>query len=329
MVGGLVSHPCHASPDSLYHEVRPAMGTTVEIYLYAPGSERAAELFEAAFEEIERVEAALSHYRPTSEISRINTAAARGSVITDPEVFGLIQQALDYSRRSGGAFDITVGPLVRAWGFFRDDGHYPSPDELSAARAKVGWQKVAADSAARSIRFLTPGIELDLGGIGKGFALDHAARILQRHGVTAALLGVGQSSYLALGAPPDAEGWPVTVSCPSEPARALSTVRLRDRSLSTSGNDQKYFELDGQRYSHIIDPRTGQPTAGMMQVTVTALTATESDALSTALLVLGLERAADLIEETGGAAALLVVGYEGQHRVVAIGWTEELARWSR
>ncbi len=271
----------------------------------------------------------MSKYRPTSEITRINTAAGHGSVITDPEVFCLIQHALDYSRRTGGAFDITVGPLVRAWGFFRDDGHYPSPDELSQARAKVGWQHVAADSALRSIRFLTPGIELDLGGIGKGFAIDCAARILQRHGVAAALLGVGQSSYRALGAPPGAEGWPITVSWPSEPARALSTVWLRDRSLATSGNDQKHFELDGRRYSHIIDPRTGQPAAGMMQATVTALTATDSDALSTALFVLGPERATDLIEQTDGAAALFVVGDEGQGRVVAIGWSEELAPWSR
>jgi thiamine biosynthesis lipoprotein len=301
LVGGLLPSPCIASPDSLYHEAR------------------------AAFEEIARVEAALSSYRPTSEISRINGSAVRGPVVTDPEVFGVIEQALHYSRRSDGAFDITVGALMRAWGFFRDDGHYPSLDELAEARAKVGWQHVALDNAKRSIRFLTPGIELDLGGIGKGFALDRAAHTLRRHGVTAALLGAGQSSYYAIGAPPDTEGWAITVHDPDDPARALSTVPLRDRSLSTSGNDQKSFWLDGRKYSHIIDPRTGEPATGMMQVTVTARTAADSDALATALFVLGPERAADLIEQGDDVAALLVTGHETEDHVVAIEWVESLA----
>jgi thiamine biosynthesis lipoprotein len=329
VAAALVPVPCHASPDSLYHVVRPAMGTTVEIYFYAPSGERAAELSEAAFEEIERVEAALSTYRPTSEMSRINATAARWPVVTDPEVFGLIGMALDYGRRSDGAFDITVGPLVKAWGFFRADGHYPSRDELSEARATVGWQHVTLDDAERSIQFRTPGIELDLGGLGKGFALDRAARILRRHGVTQALLGAGQSSYLAIGAPPGAAGWLITVPSPDSAAEALATVRLRDRSLSTSGSDQQHFELGGRRYSHIIDPRTGQPVTGITQVTVTALTATESDALATALFVLGPERGTDLVEAIDAAAALLVLGHDSAEQVVTIQWTEALASRGR
>jgi thiamine biosynthesis lipoprotein len=291
------------------------MGTTVEIYL--------AALFETAFEEIERVEAALSSYRPTSEISRINTNAGRGPVVTDPEVFGLIKQALDCGRHTDGAFDITVGALVRAWGFFRNGGHYPSRAELSEARANVGWQHVALDTAARSIRFLAPGIELDVGGVGKGFALDRAARILRRHGVTAALLGAGQSSYYAIGAPPEAKGWPITISDPDDPAQVLSTAPLRDRSLSTSGNTQKFFWLDEKRYSHIIDPRTGEPATGMRQVTVTARTAADSDALATAIFVLGPERAAQLVKQGDGIAALLVTEHE-EEGIVAIEWTESI-----
>jgi thiamine biosynthesis lipoprotein len=298
------------------------MGTTVQIYLYAPTRDRAAALLEAAYEEIERVEAALSTYRPTSEISRLNTTAAREQVITDPEVLDLIYQALGYSRLTGGAFDVTVGPLVKAWGFFRNVGHYPSPAELSEARARVGWEHVALDAGDRSIRFQIPGLELDLGGIGKGFALDCAARTLRRHGVKRALLGAGQSSYVAIGAPPGARGWLITVPSPDDPARPMSTVPLRDQSLSTSGSNQQYFELDGRRYGHIIDPRTGQPVTGMIQVTVTAPTATDSDALSTALFVLGPERAAALIEGIPGAAALLVADRDGEDRIVAIRWPE-------
>jgi thiamine biosynthesis lipoprotein len=300
------------------------MGTTVEIFLYAEPPDRAASLFEVAFQEISRVEEALSTYRTTSEISRINSAAAFKRVVTDPEVFGLIARALEYSRRTGGAFDVTVGPLVKTWGFFRGDGHYPSVAALSEARAKVGWRNVAVDSTKRSIRFLTPGLELDMGGIGKGFALDCAARILRRNGVDRALLGAGQSSYLAIGAPPDSKGWPIAVPDPRDPASALSTVRLRDQSLSTSGSDQQYFEMDGRQYSHIIDPRTGQPVTAMVQVTVIAPTATDSDALSTALFVLGRERAPAVIEGMEGTAALLVAGDRGEEQIIPVQWKETL-----
>jgi len=326
---GIVS-PCRGvDQDSLFHEYRPAMGTTVEIFLYAETPASAVELFEVAFQEIARVEEALSNYRATSEISRINSTAADRPIVTDPEVFGLIARALEYSRRTGGAFDVTVGPLVGAWGFFRGDGHYPSATALSEARAKVGWRHVVVDSAARSIRFLTPGLQLDLGGIGKGFALDRAASTLQRNGVGRALLGAGQSSYVAIGTPPGSRGWPIAVPDPRDPALALSTVRLRDQSLSTSGSDQQYFEIDGRRYSHIIDPRTGEPVTGMVQVTVIAPTATDSDALSTALFVLGREGAPAAIEGMEGTAALLVTDDTGEEQIIPVRWKEMFTSWSK
>jgi thiamine biosynthesis lipoprotein len=321
--------PCTATQDSLYHESRPAMGTTVEILLYAPGRDRAAELFEVAYEEIERIEGALSSYRSTSEISRVNASASRGPVVTDPEVFGIIERALEWSRRTDGAFDVTVGPLVEAWGFFCHEGRIPSTGDLTRARARVGWEHVALDKRARSVHFLSEDLVLDLGGIGKGVALDAAARVLRSHGVTRALLGAGQSSYLAIGAPPETEGWSITVPDPRNAARALSTVRLRDGSLSTSGADQQYFEVDGRRYSHIIDPRTGQPVAGMAQATVMAPTATDSDALSTALFVLGAEPVAALLEFLDGTAALLVRDGAEDESVVPIRWEQAFAPWGR
>ena len=299
------------------------MGTTVEVFLYASDPAAAATLFDAAFEEIERVEEALSSYRPSSEISRINAGAGQATVVTDPEVFGLIRRALDYSRRTDGAFDITVGALVRAWGFFRDEGRYPSPDELAAARSRTGWKHMALDPTTRGIRFTAPGIELDLGGIGKGFALDCAARVLQRHGVTAALLGAGQSSYYAIATPPQARGWRIVVPNPYDPDHQLSTVWLRDGALATSGTYAKFFELDGRRYSHLIDPRTGMPQEHTVQVTVTATTAAESDALSTALSVTGTAGATALIGDD--TAALLVVGDTRAGNVVGIRWTSTTA----
>src|SRR5215510_6436161 len=187
------------------------MGTSFEIYLYAPNCERASELFEEAFGEIERVETVLSNYRSSSELSRINASAANGPVITDPEVFALLARAFDYSQRTDGAFDVTVGKLMKAWGFFRGAGRYPSNEELERAREQTGWQNVKLDKRTRSVYFLKGGIELDLGGIGKGYALDRVAALLREAGVTAALISSGSSSIFAIGAPPGKAGWLVRV----------------------------------------------------------------------------------------------------------------------
>ncbi len=313
-------------PDSLFHLSRPVMGTDAEIYLYAENEQKAWELFHAAFSELEDAESALSIYRTTSEVSRINRTAGIEPVTTDPETFSLIRDALSLSERTGGAFDITVGPLVEAWGFFKGEGRSPSPEELATARARSGWEKVVLDEGRRSVRFLAPGVVMDLGGIGKGWALDQAARKLRNLGVEAALLGLGQSTYVAIGAPPDAAGWRISVPDPWSSEETISVIQLRDRSLSTSGNTEKYLVLDGRRLSHIIDPRTGHPAVGVRQVTVTAPNATESDALSTALFVLGPEAAAELIELDPGLQAFMVLDRQGDRRIVLLGWHEPILR---
>lgn len=296
------------------------MGTSFEVYLYAPDGRRARELFQVAFDEIERIETALSTYRATSEISRINAHAATGPVTTDPEVFQLLTESLRWSRRSGGAFDITVGRLVEAWGFFRGEGRYPQPEELARAREASGWARMVLDEAERSVRFLAPGMGLDLGAVGKGYALDRVARLLRELGVGAALLNAGRSSYFALGRPPDRGGWRIRVPDPLDPDRTISSVELEDASLSTSGSAEQYFELEGRRYSHILDPRTGHPVQGVAQVTVIAATATESDVLSTALFVLGPAKGEALLQEVGGAAALVVTGTGDELQVHDINW---------
>ena len=312
--------PSGAAPDSLYHEVRPAMGTTVEIFLWAPSLRQASGLFEAAFAEIDYADRTLTTYREDSEVSRINATAAREPVTVDPEVFRLLQLALDYSRRTDGAFDITVGPLVKAWGFFGDSGRMPSRRAIARARARTGWALVALDSARRTVRFRRPGVELDFGAIGKGWALDRAAAALRRLGVAAALLGLGESSYYAIGAPPGRDGWPVNVTDPTDTARVLARVILRDGSLATSGVSQQFFEMSGRRYGHIIDPRSGRPVEGTWQVTVTASTATASDALSTSLFVLGADGASTLLGTEPQCGALFVLDAHGSPRVTAIRW---------
>jgi thiamine biosynthesis lipoprotein len=306
--------------DQLFSYSRPAMGTKFTIYLYAPDQASASAAFDASFDEIERIEEALSNYRDTSELSRINREAAEHEVTTDPEVFHFLQTSLDFARRSDGAFDITVGPLMRAWGFFRGEGRYPTPAQLATARAHIGWQHVKLDAAARTVRFDEPGIELDPGGIGKGFAVDRVVTILRDAGIRAALVDAGGSTIYALGAPPGRDGWTVRVPDPVNKRRTLSAVSLRDTSLSTSGNYEKFFRLAGHVYCHIMDPRTGEPVQGMLQTTVIAPDATTSDALSTSIFVLGPKASETLLRSSGATAALWVQGAAASRRIAKWHW---------
>ena len=299
------------------------MGTTAEITLFARNEDRGAELMEVAFGEIERVEALLSSYRPGSEVTRINRHAALGPVTTDPETFGIIERALDFSEITHGAFDVTVGPLLKAWGFFEGTGHTPSAEDLRAAREASGWEGVTLSPGARSVRFRKPGLELDFGGMGKGWALDRAAALLKGLGVNAALLGLGNSSYYAMGSPPGKPGWLIVIPDPNDPGEPLRCVFLKDGALSTSGSAQRSFEVDGRRFSHIIDPRTGQPSSGMVQVTVTARTATESDVYATAIFVLGPYEAENSLDDADGVSALLVMEEDrASPAVITLEWPE-------
>jgi thiamine biosynthesis lipoprotein len=310
--------------NQVFYESRPAMGTTFEIYLYAPNRERATEWFEESFDEIDRIEEALSNYRSSSELSRINAKAADTPVVTNPEVFALLARSIDYSRRTDGAFDVTVGKLMKAWGFFRGAGHYPSDEELARAREQTGWQNVRLDDQNRSVYFLRRGIELDLGGIGKGYALDRVAALLREAGVKAALISSGSSSIYAIGAPPGKAGWAVRVPDPQDRTRTISTVLLKDQSLSTSGSYEKFFRLNGKIYCHIMDPRTGRPVEGMIQTTVITPEATDSDALSTAVFVMGPQQSARLLDKVRGAAAVFVTDKTGVDRIVEIHWPNNL-----
>jgi len=302
------------------------MGTTFTIYLYSPNRSEADADFEAAFEEIERVEEALSNYRPTSELSRINRLASRQKVTTDPEVFELLRTSFNYSRQSAGAFDITVGPLMRAWGFFRKNGQYPSSTELSRARSSVGWNKVELDPQERTIKFNTRGMELDMGGIGKGYAVDRVIDLLRASGVSSALVDAGSSTLYALGAPPGKPGWKVIVPWPGDRSRAISEVMLRDSSLSTSGSYEKFFRLNGNTYCHIMDPRTGEPVEGMLQTTVIAPTGTESDALSTTMFVMGPARGRDLLRSIPTTSAIWITNNTIEPHIDDWHWTERLCR---
>jgi thiamine biosynthesis lipoprotein len=263
------------------------MGTVFTLDVYAADAPTADLLAQEAFDTVDRIEDELSNYRPASELSRISREAANGPVTTDPETFSFLQRSMYWSRRSGGAFDITVGPLLRAWGFFFHSGRVPSPQELAALRDEVGWQKVRLNATARSVRFEGGhALELDPGSIGKGFAVDRVVEQLRAEGVRAAFLSAGGSTVYGIGAPPGKPGWPVIVPDPRTPGASSSTVLLRDESLSTGACTQKFFIQNGHRYCHIFNPHTMRPVEGMLQTTVVSPSATDSDALSTVAFVL-------------------------------------------
>jgi thiamine biosynthesis lipoprotein len=281
--------PLVRSRPARYEATRMSMACAYAIVAYGDDASALARIVEAAFDEVDRIDRLMSHYKPDSPLSRLNRQAAAGPVAVEAELFDFIAEALRYGRESDGAFDITVGPLMKAWGFFRGGGRLPTDAELAAARERVGFRHVVLDARTRTIRFDRPGVELDLGGIAKGYAVDRVVDLLRRQHVTAALVSAGGSTTFALGAPPGRSAWDVDVQDPTRPARIAFTVRLRDRALSVSGSAEKSFEREGVTYSHIMDPRTGRPVPGVLSVVVLAETGTAGDALDNALFVQGAE----------------------------------------
>jgi predicted dehydrogenase len=216
------------SAESLFTRVHPAMGTDFTLYIYAADAAAADREAERVFAIVDQLDSLLSNYQPQSELSRINHEAADRAVTTDPETFRFVQESLAWSARSDGAFDITVGKLMKAWGFFRSTGHVPSHAELTQVRAETGWKRVVLDAGTRTVRFTSPGVELDTGGIGKGFAVDAVVKALRADGVRAALFSAGSSTIYGMGAPPDEPGWKVRVPDPEHRGAAMSTFVLHD-----------------------------------------------------------------------------------------------------
>jgi thiamine biosynthesis lipoprotein len=201
----------------------------------------------------------------------------------------LLEHARQLHRETGGAFDIAIAPLVRSWGFMSHSERIPDPAQLAQARLHAGMEHVTLDSESVTVRFDRQGVMIDLGAIGKGYAIDRAAEILREAGVTRALLHGGTSTVYGIGAPPDQEGWKVAIAGSQDESQTVATVLLRDSALSVSAVWARSFEAEGKKFGHVIDPRTGQPVNNAVLAAVALPSATETDALSTALLVLGSE----------------------------------------
>lgn len=264
---------------------RNAMATRFEIVLHGGDAPALRAAGEEALDEIERLEAQLSLYRSTSEIAHLNARAHAAPVRVTPSLFRLLERARDLSRQTGGAFDVTVAPLVRCWGFMGGSGSLPSEETIAQARECVGMQWLELDPVALTVRFARAGVMIDLGAIGKGYAIDKAAEILREAGVTSALVHGGTSSAYGIGHPPGDEKWKIAVSAPgAATSQPLTVVELEDNSLSVSAVWGKSFAAGQQTYGHIIDPRTGRPAQSALLAAVIVPSATDGDALSTALL---------------------------------------------
>jgi FAD:protein FMN transferase len=282
----------------------PAMAC--EFVVQFPSTQPDRQFAMEAFEWIERLEEQLSVYRETSEVSEINRTSFEKPVRVEPMLFRLVQRCRMWWEESEQAFDVTAGPIIKAWGFFHRQGRTPSETELSEAFGRVGMGAIRLDESQRTIQFEKPGMEINLGAVGKGYALDSVAGRLRRVGYRELLLGAGSSSVLAIGHPPWDESWTVDLRHPLDRNRPIALVRLANAGLSTSGVAEQSFELEGKRFGHVLDPRTGRPVQGMLQATAIATDAAEAEALSTAFFVNGVEWTSDFCRRRPDVGALII-----------------------
>ena len=290
----------------LVHVSRPAMACEFEICLPAAQMGAGTEIALEALDQVERLEEQMAVFRPESEISRINRLAALRPVEVEPRLFEVLELAMRLYRETQGAYDITSGPLWEVWGFARRAGAIPSDVQLAEARGRVGGHLIELDPQQKTVRFLRPGVQLNLGSIGKGYAVDCCAERLRTGGIGEFLIHGGQSSAAAAG-----RKWTVGLRDPLHPARRLAELRLCDRALGTSGAQFQSFRHRGRRFGHILDPRTGWPAEGVLSATVLAPTATLADGLSTAFYVMGPETAGAYCQEHPELAAVLFTPTQG------------------
>jgi len=312
----LCALPAFAKDPARLTYTRPSMGTVFTITLYAEDEPTADKAADAALDRVERINALASDYLPESELSRFNKTPANMPFPLSPDLFSLIHLSLQVARESEGAFDITAAYAVQQWRRARRQKKLPTPEETRHAVAMTDYRQLALDAKARTLTKLKPGLLIDLGGIGKGYAADEALKVLRTHGITQAV--VAASGDLSIGDPPPGKaGWDITLrtfEAPEEKDRRLH-LTLKNCGCSTSGDLHQFLELDGRRYSHIIDPKTGLGLTTRIACTVIAPDATTSDMWDTAGCILGVARGPSILKEQGCEVRMVTVSQEGTHTV--------------
>jgi FAD:protein FMN transferase len=284
------------------HAVRYLMGTWCDLVILDP--QPLPDAAASAFQEIARLEHVLSSWDPSSEVSRLNANAGHGPQAVSDDLANVVEESRSMCGMTGGAFDATVAPVLRAWGFLSDSPATPDPERSRDAQSHVGCDRVTVQHDSKSIA-LADGTSLDLGGIGKGYAVDRALAILRARGVTRAKVDFGSSSLGFLGRIDG--GWPVVIVDPLHRDTPLVSFRVTDGSVSTSSQQERYFVSDGHRYGHIFDPRLGRPVESrLLSVTVSMARGSSADALSTGLFVMGAAEGKRVISQMPGASAVFV-----------------------
>jgi thiamine biosynthesis lipoprotein len=306
--------PVEAQPSPQRFEYQQKhMGTLFRIILYAPDPAQAHQVAEAAFNRVAELDRMLSDYIPGSELNRLSRTAGSGQwVAVSPDLWWLLRRSVAVARKTQGAFDVTVGPYTHLWRRVRRQGKLPTPQALAQAGQAVGYQHLAFHKKRQAVCLAVPGMQLDMGAIGKGYAVDEALEVITKAGVRSALVD-GGGNIVVSQAPPGTKDWQVSLSVPA-PADStrLIHLHLQDQAVATSGDLYQYVLLDGIRYSHILNPFTGLGLTDQSLVTILARTGLEADWLSTAVSVLGPEKGLQLADRTPGAAAVFVRRQPGQ-----------------
>ena len=296
----VVASALPADTPSPVHLQRYCMGTMFDIVAYHSSRAEALPAVERAMSEIVRLDQVLSDYKADSDLSKLNREGSRGFMSVEPSLYEVIEQSLIVSRRSNGAFDVTIAPLLKAWKKAKLDGRPPSDAEIAAARRCVGYEKIETTGPDR-IRFRADCVEIDLGGIGKGYAVDRAIAVLKAAGISSALVNGGGSSIASIGAPPGAQGWAVRLG---ESASGSTTLLLRDRALSTSQQNLVAFQSAPGEFGEILDPHSAAPVGTKAAVTVVSDSATLADALSTTLVIVPFADAGIVLARFGDVSAV-------------------------
>ena len=290
-------------------ETRNMLGTYVTLTVVAENESEARADIAAGFERIAELDAILSAHRPDSELARLNERAGREPVKVSDELYRAVEAGVTWNGRTQGAFDIACAPMLELWRNCARLDRLPAADEIARAKSLCGAARIGLDPKAHTIRFPVAGMRVDLGGHGKGFIADEVAKVFLKRGVKNALISMA-GDIRAMGRSAQGRPWRVGVQDPRHPEAMVATLELTDRSVSTSGAYERFVEIQGKRYSHIVDPRTGQPAEGVLSDTVIGPDATTTDVLDTALNVLGVEEGLALIEKLGDVEVLFITSDE-------------------
>lgn len=316
-----------SSEVKIIKQTRMIMGTFAEVSVYSKDEKTAGQAVEGALDEMERMDRIMSNYKQDSDLSQVNKHAAKSPVPCQGELLDVIERSHYYSELSGGAFDITVSPLVALWGFFQGKGHVPSDKEIEKVLPAISYKNIVINKntgtkKTSTVFFKNTQTQIDLGAIGKGYAVDKALEIVKKFGLENVCINLGGNIYV-LGTPHDKTAWKIGIQHPRNKDEILGYLELRDEATATSGDYERFFEIKGKRYSHIVNPLTGRPVTGTIATTIVAPTGTEVDALSTSLFVMGHEKGLELVKKIPNVHAMII--YEGNDGKIMIEMTKGFA----